>query len=258
MTSILLIDDEEIAIEAMKKGVNWEAFTDILVHTATNAEAARSVIMQVPVDIVVCDIEMPNGNGIELIEWIREKAFDIICVIMTCHAEFGYAQRAVSLGIYDYLLKPVDYEKLESVIAGAILERKRLERGKFADLYLADRIDSVSEPESEDEIKANVEKTKDYIKRNISNELTRDEIANHVFLNPDYLNRIFKKETGYTIRDYIIQMRIGIAKEFLVKTDLSVSKIANSCGYTHMAHFSQIFKKYTDLTPQEYRIKFKQ
>ena len=103
-----------------------------------------------------------------------------------------------------------------------------------------------------------IEKTQKYIRDNISRELGRDDVAAYVFLNPDYLSRLFKKNTGYSISEYIFKVRMSVACELLTKTDLSVSKVAMSCGYTHLAHFSKMFKKETGMTPNSYRGKYKQ
>jgi len=90
--------------------------------------------------------------------------------------------------------------------------------------------------------------------RNISDDgLSREEIAAHVYLNPDYLTRIFKKEIGMTISDFVVGERIELAKELLLKTDKHINSIASSIGYSNFSHFSRIFKKSTGRTPQEFR-----
>ena len=67
---------------------------------------------------------MPNGSGIDLVSWMKEHSREIICVFLTCHSDFSYAKRAISLGVLDYLLKPVDYDELEEVIEKAIQKKK--------------------------------------------------------------------------------------------------------------------------------------
>ncbi|NRD78297.1 response regulator [Bacillus sp. BRMEA1] len=91
-----------------------------------------------------------------------------------------------------------------------------------------------------------------YIRQNLEHNLSREEIANLVHLNPDYLNRIFKKETGYTVSEFITNERIGLAKQLLTNTDLSITTVAASVGFT-LPYFSKIFKKFTNETPLEYR-----
>ena len=72
-------------------------------------------------------------------------------------------------------------------------------------------------------------------------------------MNKDYLSRIFKEETGMSIVDYIIKKKMNVACELLSTTNLSVSKVAECIGYTHMPYFSKLFKKETGMAPNEYR-----
>ncbi|MDR6721642.1 two-component system response regulator YesN [Paenibacillus amylolyticus] len=98
-----------------------------------------------------------------------------------------------------------------------------------------------------------VQKVMQFIQLNISKDISREEIANHVFLNPDYLTRIFKKETGIAVSDYLFQERLRIAKELLIKTDMQISAIASHIGYVNFSHFSRMFKKHTNMNPNEFR-----
>jgi two-component system, response regulator YesN len=101
-----------------------------------------------------------------------------------------------------------------------------------------------------------VEAVKQYIAEHLDeSELSREEIANHAFLNPDYLSRVFKKETGLSIKDYLLQERIRLAKDLLAKTSLSIGQIALEVGFSYFSHFSKMFKKLTGLNPNEYRQK---
>jgi two-component system response regulator YesN len=74
-------------------------------------------------------------------------------------------------------------------------------------------------------------------------------------LNPDYLTRVFKKETGLSISDYVMGQRLGMAADLLSSTDLPVGAIAAKVGYANFSHFSRMFKKHTGLGPIEYRTK---
>jgi len=98
-----------------------------------------------------------------------------------------------------------------------------------------------------------VQTVKQFIALNIDQELSRETIAEQVYLNPDYLSRIFKRETGYSISDYVLAERIKLAKELLSQTNIPISSIASSVGYGNFSHFSKIFKKYVGVGPTEYR-----
>ncbi len=98
-----------------------------------------------------------------------------------------------------------------------------------------------------------IEKVKAYIDENLDRELSRNEIADRVFLNPEYLSRLFRKKTGQSLTEYITSQRVGAAIGLLVKTSMPVSIIASKVGYSNFSHFSKIFKKTTGKTPNEYR-----
>lgn len=101
-----------------------------------------------------------------------------------------------------------------------------------------------------------VSRAKNYVIEHYNSELSIKEIADFVHLNPEYLTRLFKKETGVTLKDYIIECRITTAKDLLVNSSLSVSMIASEVGYHNFAYFANLFKKLEQVTPREYRNKY--
>lgn len=104
---------------------------------------------------------------------------------------------------------------------------------------------------------ATVTKIRQYIRSRLSEEITRDELAAYVYLNPAYLSRLFKKETGLSISDVIIQERLQKAKQLLEETELKITDIAEQVGYTSLGSFSNLFKRIVGATPQQYRARNK-
>jgi two-component system response regulator YesN len=95
---------------------------------------------------------------------------------------------------------------------------------------------------------------KELIHENIGmHQLSRDWLANAVFLHPDYISRLFKKETGLLISEYLQQKRIEYAKQLLTQTNQSVTDIALAVGYSNISYFSTTFKKIMRMGPIEYR-----
>ncbi len=92
-----------------------------------------------------------------------------------------------------------------------------------------------------------------YIEAHLAEDIHRDDLAKHVYLNPAYLSRLFKKETGLSITDYILEARVAKAKPMLESTGLKIGEIAAAVGYDNFSHFTKMFKKATGLTPIEYR-----
>jgi two-component system response regulator YesN len=118
--NILIVDDEISAIEAVKNGVHWDNLAVDFVCTAMSMKEAIELLNKYQIDIMICDIEMPMGSGLELLRWVNENKSKTECIFMTCHADFAYAQQAIQLGSMDYLLKPLSYDRLEEIISKAI------------------------------------------------------------------------------------------------------------------------------------------
>lgn len=123
MFHLLIVDDEPFAIEGILRGVDWGSLPFAQIHTANHTEQAKQIIGREPVDVMICDIEMPGASGLELMKWVKQHNPDIEAIFLTCHADFRYAQQAVQLGSFDYLLKPVDYQELLDTARRALLKR---------------------------------------------------------------------------------------------------------------------------------------
>lgn len=102
-----------------------------------------------------------------------------------------------------------------------------------------------------------VEKVKRFIDENPDQEITRESLAEKVYLNPDYLARIFKKEVGEPIGVYLANQRIRLAKEYLEKTEEPVNLISIKAGYDNFSYFSKMFKNMVGMSPKEYRSQFR-
>ena len=90
-----------------------------------------------------------------------------------------------------------------------------------------------------------------YISCNLSDLLSLDTVAAHVHVNPTYLSRLFKKETGISFNTYINQMRIAKAMQ-LLETGRKITDVSGMVGFDNSKYFSQVFKKQTGRTPREY------
>jgi len=98
-----------------------------------------------------------------------------------------------------------------------------------------------------------IEETVRYINAHYSENLKLKDMAERVYISPQYLSGLFKKEMNMTISDYIAKIRMERAKELLKDTGLSIGEIAEKTGYKDIRHFSTMFKRLTGLTPSEFR-----
>ena len=95
------------------------------------------------------------------------------------------------------------------------------------------------------------------VKRDIYQDISRNEIAEIMHMNPDYLDRVFKKETGLSMKKFIVREKINIAKKLLEETELPITILAVKLGYKNMSHFSNVFKMHTNFNPVDYRKDYK-
>lgn len=94
-----------------------------------------------------------------------------------------------------------------------------------------------------------------YIKKNIENKLSLQEISDYVNVHPNYLSAAFKKEAGITLSQYINEQKISGMKLYLTYTNLSISEISYIFNFSSVPYFSRFFKTHTSVTPMEYRKK---
>lgn len=132
----LIVDDEVHSVRGLQAGVQWESLGIRDVYTAHSMKQAQEVFDSKQVDLMVCDIEMPNGSGMDLLKWVRERYPDTETIFLTCHSDFSYAKQAIQLSSFDYLLKPVQFEDLEQVIGKALDKiKKEREYYRYAKLW---------------------------------------------------------------------------------------------------------------------------
>lgn len=257
---LLIVNDEEIAVRGMVEGINWQGCgIDTPVLTAFDAAQAMDVLERETVDIILCDIEMPGENGIQLIRHVRNAKMPIACIFLTCHAKFEYAQEALKLGCFDYILTPAAFEAVEHTVTALvkqlILERENEAILKYGSSWLLEQQDQAAQnQEGWRSPEQAVESTTAYIINNLQDEgMSVSTIAKNQFLNEDYLNRIFKREKGVSIRQFIIKERMALAARLLREQNLSVQAVARQTGYPNVSYFITVFKRYAGKTPTEYQ-----
>ena len=100
-----------------------------------------------------------------------------------------------------------------------------------------------------------IQKVVNYICLNLGNDLSLKCLAEEYSVNPSYLSALFKKEMGMTITAFINEQRMKQAVLYLNSTSLRIQTIATEVGFTDLNYFSKVFKKYTGITPSDYRKK---
>ena len=128
MYKLMFVDDEKLILDGLKYILDWNSMDLEIVHEAKNGRDALDKFKEEPVDIVITDINMPIMSGLTLINEIKKINKDVSFIVLSGYDEFSYAQKAISLGVENYILKPIDDMELEETIKKIC--KKKLESEK--------------------------------------------------------------------------------------------------------------------------------
>ena len=115
MYSLLIADDELKERNGLSKLIRRFDFP-LKIYLAENGANAFQIMQEEHIDILLTDIKMPFLSGIELIKKVREAGLNPICIIYSAYGEFEYAKEAISLGVIQYLLKPVNIKEFKKLL----------------------------------------------------------------------------------------------------------------------------------------------
>jgi two-component system response regulator YesN len=132
---LLIVDDDKATVEAIRNSIDWPGVGIDAADVAYSAAQARSILKKGQTDIVISDIEMPQGSGLDLLSWAREQGLEVEFLFLTCHERFDYAASALKLDAAEYLTKPFNPQLMALSLqktAAKIHENRRLrEAGRY-------------------------------------------------------------------------------------------------------------------------------
>lgn len=119
---LLIVDDQVSVVRGLVQGVNWCSLGFTTVDTAFNAVDAKASLLKQEAEVMLCDIEMPMESGLDLLAWMRTNGMKTRCIFLTAYAKFDYAQEAMHLGGFDYIVQPAPYAEIVKVVEKAVQE----------------------------------------------------------------------------------------------------------------------------------------
>ena len=247
MIRLIVIDDEAIHRKGLSNLIrklrpNYE------INQFKDGSDALNFLKENEVDIIITDIRMPLLDGLSFIRECNYKNINTKIIILSAYAEFEYAQNAISLGVFDYILKPVDIEKVINILNRVEESIKKDKNNKIKEINLmlscklnGDKSGIISDIYI------------DYINNNYMHDISLDEIAEKFHFNSSYFSTIFKEKMGMNFVKYLLKIRIEKACEFLIGTDKKIYEIAQLVGYKDCKYFNRVFKREMLVSPEEYR-----
>lgn len=239
MNRAILVDDEYWALKGLETLFPWAEHGYALLGSFDDPVDALEAILAEKPDVVVTDIRMPEVSGLDLLRAAREKGLATEFVIVSGYGEFEYAQEAIRHGAFDYLLKPISYEK-----ADALLGRLDVKLAK-------DGPDAL--PEDAAGVNEHLNELIRYVREHYDEPLQLKDLAGRFFLNPTYCSELFNKATGMSFPKFINGLRLDRCCALLRGTALSIDQIARQAGFADYSNFHKVFKSALGVSPLQYR-----
>lgn len=238
---VLLVEDEKITLEELKISIPWSDLSIEIAGTAENGIDGEKLIKELSPDIVITDIQLPGQDGLTMISHCP----DVFAIILSGHTDFIYAKQAIQLGVINYMEKPIDNGELIASIRKAI---DRIENGK-------DRKDEDKELFTLPREVSNhiINMSIQFIKEHYSQNIGLLDVAEYTRTSENHLSTLFKEEAGINFLQYLNSYRLNKASKLLKDTNLNISEVAESCGFPTPSYFTKIFRRYTGLSPREFR-----
>lgn len=129
--SVVLLDDEELILESLQTLIDWQSLRCYIAGTAQNGEEGRILIRRLRPDIVITDIKMPKGSGLDIAAFCAEHFSGTKVIILSAYADFTFAQSAMRAKTVDFLLKPLSKNELLDTVQKTVADLDQIERSRL-------------------------------------------------------------------------------------------------------------------------------
>ena len=259
MYSMIVADDELWIRERIITSIDWKKIGITAIGEAADGEEALALCRELKPDIILTDIRMPGINGLDFIKTLYEEKIVTKVVIISGYSDFSYAQKAIKLGVVDYILKPVENAELVTIVKKCMRQieaetfrNSLLEQADSRKKMTEKLTDYVNTPGGSRK-RNTIEKAIDFINKNYSRPITLIDVSEDVMLNPSYFSKLFKESMGTSFNRYLTQFRLNKAKELMSDPTFRIKEIADLVGYDDVRYFIKVFKSYTGLSPNIYK-----
>ncbi|MEL3906223.1 MAG: response regulator [Treponema sp.] len=245
MYKVLIVEDEELIRKGLIFTTNWLALGCTVVGEAGDGEEGLEKIYELAPDIVIADICMPVLSGLEMIQKAQEAGKSFYPIILSSYSDFEYARMSIHLGVFEYLLKPIDERALALVIARIA---KQLDEKAHKNAAISGEISILPDiPDTKENFF--VTQTIKYVQQYYNKPITIQMVAADLKVSVSYLSRKIKKITNRTFLDILNSYRITRAVELLRTGQYRIYEVADMTGFINYKYFSAVFKRYTGYSP---------
>ena len=242
MLKVLIIDSDDRTRKEIVLSMDWAALDCIVIGEAADGQTGMELVEKYNPSLIITCIQMPKMDGLEFLRQLRSRENHTPVIILTEDDHFEYVRSALRLHASDYLLKPFRCEELEESIRNLNQALDGYEVSvPLSDLKRGEQSRYVQEAMNYIGVHYNVP------------DITVRTIADSLGISEGYLSHVFKKETNYTLLNYLTRYRIQKAMELLLDYKIKVYEVAGLVGYRDTTYFSTTFKKFIGVSPSEYQ-----
>ncbi len=244
---ILIAEDEQRARKGLKNLISSISDKYEIVSEAVDGKQALELMDVLKPDVVFTDLKMPRMGGMELICMAQEKGLQTKFVIISAYEEFEAARQALSLGVSDYLVKPITYEEVKDLIL-------RLEDDKETGVPLEKYEDLKSRYPKAHPL---VLKALRYIEHEYARKISQKALAEDLGISQEYFCYIFNKDIGENFSRFLKNYRIKVAKKLLTAGGISKEEVAYHVGFSDIKYFNKCFRETVGMSVNEFLRNYK-
>ena len=248
--TLMLVDDNYDLLAFLREALSNE-FADIMIAQSGN-QALKVISSGKLPDIIVSDVNMPDGDGFQLCKAIKsnERYSHIPVVLLTARGEDHDQSDSYKIGADGFIPKPFEMETLTEMLRGLLRKRSEVKKR-----YLDDSDKDRDFGSTEEEFITRLNKI---IAEHMGDpELDQQLLCMELGMSRALLYNKMKSITGTGAKEYITKIRIEKAKSLMENPSLTIAEIAEMTGFTSQSYFSTAFKNYSGMTPSQFRHKDK-
>lgn len=246
MIRVCVIEDEAIIRKGLISSVDWAHLDCEVVGEASNGQEGLKLIEKLSPQIIILDINMPIMDGIELLELLPKDTYSII--VVSGYSEFEYAQKAIAFGVSEYVLKPVDHQKLIQAIIHAKKDLSIRQAFTTISANQDDQFDVLNIYQPVDSMSLN--QCLVYIKDNINSKIVLQDLVALTNKSTTSLNNRFQRELGCSFNEYLNKYRIQRAIDYIKTLQYHLYEISEMTGFSDYKYFNSVFKKIVGVPPK--------
>lgn len=243
---ILIAEDEQRARRGLRALITSISEEFDVVAEAADGKQALELMQAIKPDIVFTDLKMPYMDGMALIRAAKAAGISSQYVIVSAYEDFEVARQAISLGVKEYLVKPITYDEVEKLLERLVQDEREMDESRTANLK-----------ERYPDVHPLVRKALGFIESGYSSKISQKELAENLGISQEYLCYLFNRDMGDTFSHVLKEFRIEAAKGLLKNGETPKEEVPYSVGFSDSKYFNKVFREVTGESVAEFCKKHK-